>query len=236
MTEPERHRSAVLFVFSLSVHLAILLIAVAVIDTARPLPAPKEPEAIDVQLIEAASEQQPEDKSPRDFEKLAKPQAVTTAPALPEDEQLAPSGKSEPAPSLDTVKPDELPRVKQIFANRILASQKGTETKTGLLSVHLSERTVQLCNLEALEQIAHAYPELSPKTVMADATLPLREKGLNLKAPGALVYANGTWYSLEFECWIRPDALELDDFAFKLGAELPRPQWGILNLPDEMGH
>ena len=98
-----------------------------------------------------------------------------------------------------------------------------------------AERIVQLCNIEAMAQIAEwdrdMDPDFDPDFVVATARSTERLEGNRLGPEGAAVHSGETWYDLKFKCELSTSAETVAAFEFDLGAAIPLLEVERLGLP-----
>ncbi|MGO7668139.1 hypothetical protein ACC697_38190, partial [Rhizobium ruizarguesonis] len=75
--------------------------------------------------------------------------------AMPSVAQIAP-----PAP-----KPMEFVEARQLFSEKVLADPRSRRAREALRQLSGSERNLQLCDLEALEQVRRTQPAMAPDTI-----------------------------------------------------------------------
>jgi len=98
-------------------------------------------------------------------------------------------------------------------------------------SLDADGRLEQLCNLEAMAQIARAYPDLRPDRVIAYARADTTTKDDLLSAAGAAFHSGRDWINLSFTCRASRDRTTMIAFEFEVGEPIPRSDWTALNLP-----
>jgi hypothetical protein len=194
---------------SLAAH-ALLLALVPLLALSRPIAPPLPPRAVEVELLSTAD--------------LA-PAAPPPAPVL-----AAPSAEAEPA---ETAPPPEAGPIEatQFFASKILAEDQ--RIAAALPTLGNDERVVQLCNIEALEQIKAAKPEFFPDTLVAYAFGDMNVAAGMLTAPGAAFRSRRRWWNVSLRCAVAPDYSAVTAFEFTLGDEIPRNQWEEHYLTEE---
>lgn len=186
---------------------ALILVALALITIGRPIQPQTvksiEVEIIDQQLYEDAFEVPPE-------------VAVTplAAPTPTEEPDAAP-----PAPS------DGMKAATELFASRILADPQNREVRDTLPQLESTERVIQLCNIEGLEQLHLARPDVLPDSISSGAFVPVTLKGLTLDAQGAAFRAAKEWFGLRFSCTVTPDVTAVSDYRYAIGEAVPRAEW-----------
>lgn len=209
------HRNETTLWRSLAIALVIHAIAVLALFF---LPSPQQPvaipdEAIAVQILELPQ--------PR-------PDVVQPAPG-PQDAPPAAQPVPEALPAVEaaTSPPDARPTVqaKQFFSAAILADPRSKQALGGLLQLAADERIVQLCNLEAMEQVHRWNADFRPDTLVAYATAKIRLVDRNLRADGAAFRSKGHWFNIKFGCAVAPDSKSVIAFEFQVGDEIPESEW-----------
>jgi len=162
------------FVPSVALHALVLLLLGSII-TGRPV-QPRPQRSIDVELID---QQVYEDS----FEI---PPDVAVAPLAVAKQTTEPTA-APPQPS------DGLTAATELFASRILADPQNQQVRDTLPLLEDTERIVQLCSLEGLEQLHIARPDSQPDSISPSAFAPTTLEGSTLKADGAAFRAAQRW-------------------------------------------
>lgn len=112
-----------------------------------------------------------------------------------------------------------------LYAGQLLRDPANAQVRETLSLLGPDERIVQLCSIEALEQIrlsAHnGFPD-SLDTSAFEETLIVDGK---LVAPSGAYRADRGWYYISFECKPGPDLESVEEFKFRLGDKVPRDLW-----------
>lgn len=178
--------------------------------------------------------------TPQEFDAAGEqPQAVTQAlksPNLPSTSLR--ETKSPEFTKLVTDRPAKLAagmiRAKHLMAAAVLADPRSAKAAKAMKTLAASERIVQLCNVEAMEQIHAWNSALKPDFLVAYAIAETRQSGNRLQADGAAFRSKQHWYDVSFTCEARPDLAGVDQFAFQVGDEIPKDTWRDHNLaPDD---
>lgn len=137
-------------------------------------------------------------------------------------------------PPIRTASPPSSARVTatQYFAAAVLDDPHNRKTLKKLASLGSDERLIQLCNIEAMEQLRRWKAGFVPDQVVAYATADPSLKAGSIEATGAAVHAGETWYRLSFSCASTPDLGRIASFAFTLGRPIPKQQWEQDSLPE----
>lgn len=119
------------------------------------------------------------------------------------------------------------------YAGGILAEPGMAKMKRTLESFAPSERLVQLCNIEGLEQIRRGAPDYDPDTLVTYAMSDPLVAGLTLTAPGAAFRSRRKWYGVAVKCTVAADLESVTGFEFRLGKPIPQSEWEAHNLNAE---
>ena len=90
---------------------------------------------------------------------------------------------------------------------------------------------VQLCDIEAMEQLAQWRRDLRPELVNAYATHELAIDANTVEANGAAFRSGIARYNLRFRCRLAPGHEAVAAFDFLAGDPVPPEQLEDLNLP-----
>jgi hypothetical protein len=145
----------------------------------------------------------------------------TTSPASPP----APTARSQGSSRITAT---------DYFAGAVLNDPRNRETRKKLASLGSDERLIQLCNIEAMEQLRRWKEGFVPDHIVAYATADPAMTTTSLKAPGAAVYSGGKWYRLSFNCTATASLDGVASFDFALGRPIPRQEWEQDNLPEQV--
>ncbi len=122
-------------------------------------------------------------------------------------------------------------RAKELFSAKVLADPRSKEALVALRQLGVDDRVIQLCNVEAMEQVHIWKPDFQPDFVVAYAMADTKLSGSTLQADGAALRSKRRWYAIEFKCEVTPDLERVVSFEFLLGAEIPRSEWETHSLP-----
>jgi hypothetical protein len=78
--------------------------------------------------------------------------------------------------------------------------------------------------------VGREHKEFRPDEVVAYAFSDPQVRGNSIKAPGAAVRSRGKWFRMSYTCQTSPNGLEIETFAYSLGAEIPKPEWAAHSL------
>ncbi|MCO4319262.1 DUF930 domain-containing protein [Phyllobacterium sp. 21LDTY02-6] len=92
-------------------------------------------------------------------------------------------------------------------------------------------RIIQLCSIEALEQIRHQRPASFP-----DLFVPFEPGGGRLSdqaldATGGAFRSRTSWFSVDYRCGVNGDQTEVVSFSLSFGDLIPPGEWSARRLP-----
>jgi hypothetical protein len=202
-----------------SVILHTLLIAALAL-----MPAPKRPkrpqeDSVSVEILTS-----------RQFDAVTTPPpALPVFQAVPAAPPLSPAITSVPKPQLPLA--PAMIRPTQMLSAKTLADPRSRQARADLKTFAADERMVQLCNLEAMDQIRRWRADFQPERVVPYATAEEKVTGTTIAADGAAFRSRKKWYSLKFKCQLAQDGESVIGFEFLVGDPVAREKWDELGLP-----
>lgn len=112
----------------------------------------------------------------------------------------------------------------KLFAAAALDDPRNAEAREALRTLTADERRIQLCNLEAMEQLrrtSHVSADMVAPYAFQDLAIHADE----IIADGAAVRAGRDWRRLRYRCAIGTAAEVPSEFVFALGDDIPKAQW-----------
>lgn len=122
-------------------------------------------------------------------------------------------------------------RPTQMLSAMTLADPRSRQARADLKTFAADERMVQLCNLEAMDQIRQWRADFQPERVVPYATAEEKVTGTAITADGAAFRSRKNWYSLKFKCQLAQDGESVIGFEFLVGDPVAREKWDELGLP-----
>lgn len=116
-------------------------------------------------------------------------------------------------------------KAKKIYSKDALSNPR---VKQALGKLSPTDRVIQICGIEALEQIRHHRPDIVPD-MMARTGGALTES--NLKMSGGAFRSRNNWYNLDFNCTINPKDMAVSSFQYAIGDTIPKKDWSRRELP-----
>lgn len=180
---------------------------------------PPVPRSIAVQLISAA-----------DFAALQAPAEPPSEPAAPK--ATAPTSQAA-VPSPKAAASGAMIEATTLYSGALLAEPASAKLRAAMPTLDGSERAVQLCDIEAMEQIRRARPEFDPDMLVAYAMADTLVRDGALVADGAAFRSRREWYEVRFSCTVRADFSGVATFSFAIGSFIPHEQWDAHYLTAE---
>jgi hypothetical protein len=197
--------------------LALSLALAAVPQALRP---PPEPRPISVEIVSSNSL----------ASQAAAPNAASAAAVA--DQGAAPDRlPSEPEFPAATV--SKTITASSFYAAGVLAGPGMERIRRTLSTFADSEKIVQLCNIEGIEQIRRAAPQYAPDTIVSYAMSDPITHGLTLIANGAAFRSRRRWYGVSFSCTAAARLDGVAAFSFQIGEAIPESEWDAHNLNAE---
>jgi len=188
------------------------------------MPLPKPPKRLEEERVSV------DILTPQQFEASTKPPPVQAPPPAPEARAPMPT----PSPSAP---PAQLPtapamiRPTETLSAKTLADPRSRQARADLATFASDERMVQLCNLEAMDQIRRWRADFQPERVVPYATAEEKIRGTTIAADGAAFRSRKNWYSLKFKCQLARDGESVIGFEFLVGDPVAREKWDEFGLP-----
>ena len=124
----------------------------------------------------------------------------------------------------------------RILSTAVLADPRSAEARATLANTDSAERMVQICNVEAMEQVALWDSRFRPDQLVAYARAEVTIAGRTVEADGGAVRSDGKWYDIRYRCELEPDLGAVATIAFSVGAPIPEGEWEDRNLAAGGGH
>ncbi|TAT84794.1 DUF930 domain-containing protein [Rhizobium ruizarguesonis] len=217
--------------------IAILLLLLLLPKAEPPLPLPDDGLSVEIVPQPVESLKMPEPAKTR-LPEEAKPEA-----AKPEAQPAAPVANNPPAAAMPSVAPITLPMPKpaefvearQLFSDKVLADPRSRRAREALRGLAGSERNLQLCDLEALEQVRRAQPAKAPDALAPYAMAAEKVSGNSVEVKGGAFRSKRKWYNIQFKCELDAGSGKVLSFAFLVGDAIPQGEWQEHNLVAEDG-
>jgi hypothetical protein len=215
---------------SVALHLLLLGAAVLLSPLRQYVVPPPPPVAVEIVTPDQfAALTQPTAAPPVPAAPTPAPGATNAAPAPPES-----STRLTPSPPLEPDLPENKTyRATKFYAAAILGEPGMAHIRKAFGTLASSEKLMQLCNIEGLEQIRRAEPSTDPDTLVSYAMSEPVTTGLTLSAAGGAFRSRRKWYGISFQCSVAADLSAVTAFEFRLGEPIPPEQWEEHNLNAE---
>ncbi|WP_235679110.1 DUF930 domain-containing protein [Aquibium microcysteis] len=178
----------------------------------------------------------PERRLPRPAEQTVSVEILVEAmPATPAASEAQPAGEPVAAPQAAAEPPEAsqgraapdggVVRARTMLAARALADPRSADALREWRKLYPDERIIQLCNLEAMEQVHAWKPAFEPDFVVAYAMGDIALTGFTLVADGAALRDHQAWYAMRYRCEVAADMEAVVAFEFVLGELIPESEW-----------
>jgi hypothetical protein len=152
---------------------------------------------------------------------------------IPPDVAATPLAVATPAENPEAAPPapaDGMTAATELFANRVLSDPQNRQVRETLPQLENTERIIQLCVIEGLEQLRLARPGSLPDSISSAAFAPPLLRGLTLDASDAAFRLAKRWYRLRFSCTVAPDLGAVAAYRFAIGEAIPEEEWEAHDL------
>ncbi|WP_245429504.1 DUF930 domain-containing protein [Mesorhizobium sp. DCY119] len=206
---------------SILLHVIVVVLLIALSGT-RPLDVPQE-HNVTVEIVR-----------PSEVPAVAgEPEQQDEASAMPSSPPS--TDRFGPAPVPLPVQPDDQPpvmvRASRMMSEATLADPRSRQAREGLRELAEADRSEQLCNIEAMDQLHAWRNDLQPDRVVAYAMAGTKLEENTILADGAAFRSKSLWYNLKFKCELTPDHAKVAAFEFLVGEAIPKGEWEERNLP-----
>ncbi|WP_454850024.1 DUF930 domain-containing protein [Rhizobium binxianense] len=212
---------------SLALHLVIGAILLAFLPKVEPITPPPE-DSIDVQMVTPppaiAAPSPPPAVQPLPDRRESKAGSAPEA-AVPAQPETASREMSPSLPKPVTPGPPALAPARELFSAKTLASPRSRKARELLGTLSGGERNLQLCNLEALEQVRRLRPDSAPDLVAPYAMAPEKVRGNSVEVEGGAFRSRQNWFNIRFRCEVDAGGQAVVAFALAIGDAIPRDEW-----------
>ncbi len=203
----------------------VLLVAVIWLSVPKPLPTPPSGAIFVEFVVESDAPAEPVQQA----QVLSAPVSQAEQAVAATDVAITP-----PAPPAQA-EAGGMVAATRFYASSVLNDPANTEVRENFPLLADQEQVIQLCNIEALEQLREAEPGAPPDAVVGYAFDSIDVNGLDLSANGGAVRSGGQWYHIRYHCAVAPDIRSVPAFEYELGAPVPESEWDahFLNGTDD---
>lgn len=212
------------FAASLLAH-GLVLSAIFWLSVPKPLPVPPSGAIMVDLILEAEAPAEPADTS----EMVSSSDAGSEPSATPVAE---PTLRQAPAAHNQA---DGMIAATRFYAASILSDPANREVRENFPLLAGQEQVVQLCNIEALEQLRDAKLGETPDALVGYAFDSIDVSGLELVANGGAFRSQGQWRHIRYRCAVASDIRSVAAFEYAVGELVPESEWDahFLNGTDE---
>ena len=194
------------------------------------MPLPKPPKRLEEERVSV------DILTPQQFEASTRPPTAPLAPATSEAPATPKAPAVVPPPVSSAPKPQSpnapaMIRPTEMLSAKTLADPRSRQARADLATFASDERMVQLCNLEAMDQIRRWRTDFQPERVVPYAMAEEKITGTTIAANGAAFRSRRNWYGLKFKCQLAQDGESVIGFEFLVGDPVAREKWDELGLP-----
>jgi Domain of Unknown Function (DUF930) len=182
--------------------------------------------AISVTLVAPALETPALPAKPEAAQGVALPMAEPV-PVNPQTRANAPQAEVAPLPA--DIQPPMI-RPQTMLAAKSLNDRRSASARAAMKTLAPEEQLIQLCNVEAMEQVAAWKPGLKPQQLVAYALADPEIDSNSVNAKGAAILTKNQWLKLEYECLAEPSSNRVVSFSFRLGDPIPQEDQVAHNL------
>ncbi|MDX3929352.1 MAG: DUF930 domain-containing protein [Shinella sp.] len=150
---------------------------------------------------------------------------ATPAPDETAEEKPAAQPETEEQPS--EIPPD-MTEASKLYSEDALSNP---HIKAALGKLPPERRLVQICSIEALEQIRRSIPGSFPDMLVPFSAQGGLISGRVLTASGGAYRSLGRWYGIDFRCELDEEAAKLLSFRYEVGPAIPESEWLRRKLP-----
>ncbi|WP_245440915.1 DUF930 domain-containing protein [Mesorhizobium sanjuanii] len=200
---------------------ASLVLHMMLAATLALMPIPKRPKQMQEEPVSV------EILTPEQLQPPGEAKSPPAAPAAPVPVTEAPVHEAPPS----ATPPPAMIRATEMLSARTLADPRSRQARADLATLASDERMVQLCNLEAMDQIRKWRADFQPERVVPYAMAEETISATSITASGAAFRSRRNWYALKFTCELARDGESVTGFAFLVGDPVSKEKWDELGLP-----
>lgn len=134
-----------------------------------------------------------------------------------EEQRDSNAAPAEPSPSLTDAK--------QIYSKDTLSNPR---VKEALGKLSINDRMVQICSIEALEQIRRQKAGTFPDILAPTGSV---TRDTSFKVNHGAFRSQGKWYNVNFHCQVNAGATAVTRFSYQIGSAIPEWDWNARELP-----
>lgn len=153
--------------------------------------------------------------TPEQFEAATARRLAASRPAAPASVTPEPRSAGE-----------RMTQATRFFSGGLLADPRSRRAREALPGLPPDERIIQLCNIEALEQVHTANAALfEPDFLVAYAMAEVKLSEHAVAADGGAFRSRRRWYQISYSCAVTPDLGKVVSFAYRVGDPIPEREW-----------
>ena len=185
---------------------------------------PNEPSKADEAPDADKAEEKPSATEAEPAEQLLQAEKpVESGQAAAEKAQTAPRQKADaPKPATPAKK---LTRAREIYSKEAMSDPR---VKQALGKLAPKDRIIQICGIEALEQVRRHQPGAFPDMLAREGGS-VSTSGLTV-SDGAF-RSQRKWYAIDFTCKVDAETMVIGSFSYNIGRAIPEKEWAGRQLP-----
>ncbi len=164
---------------------------------------------------------------------------TSTAPPIPQNPEPFSASHTQPDPAIQPAPSAEPPpqtapaviRATKMLSGDVLSHPASRKMQQMLPLMEEETRLEQLCNIEAMAQIAAALKQFEPERIVAYAMADTRRSRNTIVAKGAAFRSGSSWYNLSYTCQLDLRSKTVRSFELAVGETIPKRLWEQHNLP-----
>ncbi|AFL50096.1 hypothetical protein ABIE78_004111 [Sinorhizobium fredii] len=158
------------------------------------------------------------------------PQSLPVPREKPVTEEAKADVGQKLAEAASELQSDDLVEAKELYSQDALSDPR---VKQAIGRLPPKRRVVQLCTIEALEQVRRQRPDAFPDMLVPFGPVGGLVSASGLTASGGAFRSRSKWYAIDFKCEVNSETRSVVSFSFALGKAIPKSEWSARQLPTE---
>jgi hypothetical protein len=153
--------------------------------------------------------------------------STDTGDDLRVEKQQTPNTSDQPKTVEPIKEQSTLISAKQIYSKDTLSDPR---VKQAIGKLHQRDRIIQICGIEALEQIRHSRPGTFPDMLAPNAGIVAKT---HFTIRDGAFRSRAKWYAVSFDCEVDEEAMNITKFSYSIGKAIPNSEWHSRQLPTD---
>ncbi len=158
------------------------------------------------------------------------PQSAPVPREKPVAEEAKTNAAQKPTEAASERQSSELIQAKELYSQDSLSDPR---VKQAIGRLPPKKRVVQLCSIEALEQVRRQRPDAFPDMLVPFGPVGGLVSASGLSASGGAFRSRSKWYAVDFKCEVNSETTSVVSFSFAIGKAIPKSEWSARQLPKE---